>query len=135
MLDDRRSTILACVAGLKIGEGVVEEDLGDVLYPVSIDLLTVDTGMDEGDALRERVQAWKGHALGQRMHLRALSGRTGAGLPGGRRQSSLEVPSQMHGKDLAFQASRREVDAAVTVPQSQEGTPIWRMWVTRHTLF
>ena len=55
---------MACVAGLKIGEGVVEEDLGDVLYPVSIDLLTVDTGMDEGNALRERVYAWGGRALG-----------------------------------------------------------------------
>jgi len=52
-----------------VGEGVVERDLDDTIYAISIDISTVDTGMDElepeGKMLREGGRAGKGGALGQ----------------------------------------------------------------------
>ena len=53
----------------KMRESVVERDLDDAIYAISINRSTVDTGMDEleseGKMLRERGRAGKGRALGQ----------------------------------------------------------------------
>ena len=72
-----------------MGEGVVERDLYDAIYAISVNLATVDTGMDEleseGEMFRERRWAGKGGALSETTDATEwVGGRVCGDFPGGR---------------------------------------------------
>lgn len=52
-----------------MGESVIERDLDDAVYTISVEFSAVDAGVDEleaeGEVLRERGRAGEGRALGQ----------------------------------------------------------------------